>query len=122
MPACGSGLLAVAGLVWLAARTRRRRATAPIAFGVGWFLIALLPTALTPLAEVANDHRMFFPFVGLALAVVWGAWLLLTHAAGRRSWRRAALPLLVAVLVGGERGRTRPATGSGTATNRCGAT
>jgi tetratricopeptide (TPR) repeat protein len=32
-----------------------------------------------PLAEVANDHRMFFPFAGLALAVVWTLWLPLRH-------------------------------------------
>ena len=93
------GLLAVAGLVWLATQMGRRPLTAPVAFGVGWFLIALLPTAVTPLAEVANDHRMYFPFVGLALAVVWGAWLLVQHGSVPSNWRRTALPLLVAVLV-----------------------
>jgi tetratricopeptide (TPR) repeat protein len=36
-----------------------------------WFLIALVPTAIFPLAEIENDHRMFFPFIGLALAVCW---------------------------------------------------
>ena len=28
---------------------------------------------MMPLAEVMNDHRMYLPFVGLALAVVWAA-------------------------------------------------
>ena len=98
MPACGWGCVAVAGLVGLGVRAHRCRGTAPISFGVGWFLVALLPTALTPLAEVANDHRMFFPFVGLTLAMVWGAWLLLTHAEAP-VLRRWAVPLIVAVLV-----------------------
>ena len=45
--------------------------TKPISFGLIWFLVALLPTSLMPLAEVTNDHRMYFPFVGLTLAVFW---------------------------------------------------
>ncbi len=44
----------------------------PIAFGILWFVLAALPTCLQPLAELDNDHRMFFPYVGLSLAVVWG--------------------------------------------------
>jgi len=56
-------------LAWVASRTR---VTRPIAFGILWFFVALLPTSsLVPLAEPMNDHRMFFPFVGLILAVVW---------------------------------------------------
>ncbi|HYZ82761.1 MAG TPA: tetratricopeptide repeat protein [Bryobacteraceae bacterium] len=51
--------------------TARRAAWRPVSFGLAWFLIALFPTCFMPLAEVANDHRMFFPFVGLTLAVVW---------------------------------------------------
>jgi tetratricopeptide (TPR) repeat protein len=43
----------------------------PIAFGLSWFVLALLPTSLIPLAEVSNDHRMFFPFLGLTIAIVW---------------------------------------------------
>ena len=43
----------------------------PVAFGLWWFLVALLPTSIIPLAEVENDHRMFFPFIGLAAAVAW---------------------------------------------------
>lgn len=51
----------------------KRREWKPVSFGLCWFLIALAPTSLFPLAEVENDHRMFFPFVGLALSVVWTA-------------------------------------------------
>jgi tetratricopeptide (TPR) repeat protein len=65
------GFLFVASLCIVAWLTTRRRELRPIAFGIGWFLLALLPVAWVPLSEVENDHRMFFPFVGLTLAVVW---------------------------------------------------
>ena len=64
-----------------------------MAFGIVWFAVALLPTSAMPLAEVANDHRMFFPFVGLALAVFQAARILLAPR-----WRRAAAYATVAVL------------------------
>jgi protein O-mannosyl-transferase len=50
---------------------RRRRETRPISFGFFWFLVACAPTSWIPLAEVENDHRLFFPFVGLAMGVCW---------------------------------------------------
>ena len=65
-----AGYLFVAGLGALIWFTSKRSAWRPVAFGLAWFLLALIPTSLTPLAEVTNDHRMYFPFVGLALAVV----------------------------------------------------
>jgi tetratricopeptide (TPR) repeat protein len=44
----------------------------PISFGILWFFLALLPTSsIIPLAEVLNDHRMFFPFVGLLISLSW---------------------------------------------------
>jgi len=90
----------LAAAAWRASRTAEGR---PVAFGIVWFLLALLPTSLMPLAEVANDHRMFFPFVGLALAVFQTGRLLLTGAA-----RRVAAVALIGVLVafgGGTRER-----------------
>ncbi|MEP7015354.1 MAG: tetratricopeptide repeat protein [Verrucomicrobiota bacterium] len=44
-----------------------------IGFGLLWFLIALLPTSLLPLAEVMNDHRTFLPYVGLVIAMAGAA-------------------------------------------------
>ncbi len=70
---------AIAGLAFLIAsgfaiwQTARRPSWKPVAFGLVWFFAALFPTSWMPLAEVVNDHRMFFPFVGLTLAVVWTA-------------------------------------------------
>lgn len=64
--------LAMLALAWVASK---RLATRPIAFGLVWFAIALAPSStFFPLAEVANDHRVYFPFMGLALAIA--AWLM----------------------------------------------
>ncbi|HEX7845497.1 MAG TPA: hypothetical protein VF476_06800, partial [Chitinophagaceae bacterium] len=38
-------------------------------FGIIWFLLTLLPTSVIPLAELTNDHRTFFPYIGLFIAV-----------------------------------------------------
>jgi protein O-mannosyl-transferase len=70
----------IAAAVW----ATRRRETRPIAFGLFWFLLAVLPTSVFPLAEVENDHRMFFPFVGLTLSVSWAAALWLYSRPARR--------------------------------------
>ena len=50
-----------------------------IGFGILWFLVALLPTSLFPLAEVMNDHRTFFPYIGLVIAIAGLASLLLNR-------------------------------------------
>lgn len=64
------GAAFLVALLWLAARASRTDRFRPAAFGLLWFLLVLLPTSsVIPLAEVTNDHRMYFPFVGLALAV-----------------------------------------------------
>jgi len=58
--------------------TSRSALLRPISFGILWFFIALVPTSsIIPLAEVLNDHRMFFPFVGLTLSVSWSIGLIL---------------------------------------------
>jgi tetratricopeptide (TPR) repeat protein len=73
--AAALGMLFVAGLAAAIWWTGRRRRLYPIAFGLIWFVVTELPTSLYPLSEVENDHRMFFAFPGLMLAVVWAAWL-----------------------------------------------
>jgi tetratricopeptide (TPR) repeat protein len=85
---------AVAAIVW----TARRPATRTIGYGLAWFLITLLPTALAPLAEAANDHRMYFAFVGLVPAVLQAAKLLVERldAPVRRAAIAAACLALVA--------------------------
>ena len=82
------GMLFLAALIGAILWTSRRRDTRPVAFGLAWFLVALFPTSIMALAEVENDHRMFFPFVGLAIAAPWTLALVL---------RRRPLPRTVVV-------------------------
>ena len=64
-----TGDLFIALLVIVFARTWRRRETAPVAFGIAWFALALVPTSsVFPFSELVNEHRVFFPYVGLTLA------------------------------------------------------
>lgn len=72
-PQAVTGLVFVVMLAWAIWFTSRRRVLRPISFGLAWFVLSLLPTALFPLAEVENDHRMFMPIAGLVLAIVWAA-------------------------------------------------
>ncbi len=62
-----------------------------VAFGLTWFILALLPTSVMPLAEVTNDHRMFLAYIGLVLAFVRG----LQRVA---PWALSPLPVLVSLL------------------------
>jgi tetratricopeptide (TPR) repeat protein len=95
------GFLFVAALLAAVVYSWRRREARPIAFGLLWFVLALLPTSLMPLAEVTNDHRMFFPFVGLALAVFWSLRLVLFRQTERLatnpSWVRGTVACLAVV-------------------------
>jgi Tfp pilus assembly protein PilF len=93
-----AGYLFLAALLVAAFRTSTRRETRPIAFGILWFILALLPTSLMALSDVTNDHRMFFPFVGLALAVFWSLRLVAPEVFSRFTNRRSAGGLAAGVL------------------------
>ena len=95
----GAFVIAALALAWT---TSRRRETRPIAFGILWFFIALLPTSsLVPLAEPMNDHRMFFPFVGLILAVVWSAWLTIERTPRLKTIAAAGAVAVIAAMAYG---------------------
>ena len=81
-----AGSLFVAALLLIAVMAARKDRIRPISFGILWFLITLLPTSLIPLAEVTNDHRVFFPYVGLVMAVSWTIALVLAR------WKESAPP------------------------------
>ena len=76
-PRVWSGFAFVTLFLALAVATSWFKKTRVIGFGLLWFLLALLPTSLFPLAEVMNDHRTFLPYVGLVIALAGGATLLL---------------------------------------------
>ncbi|MBZ5631285.1 MAG: tetratricopeptide repeat protein [Acidobacteriia bacterium] len=106
-PVAMAGVLSCVALAGVALWTTRKREYRPISFGIIWFFIALAPTSLVVLSEVENDHRMFFPFVGLILSVTWTAYLALARLLEdnrKRSLRlalcAAAVSLLFAYAVG----------------------
>ena len=66
-------LLTLGLAVWASFEKKSR----PIAFGILWFYLALVPTSsVVPFSEVLNDHRVFFPYIGLTMAFVWALFLL----------------------------------------------
>lgn len=93
------GLLFVAFLIYITFRTSRNTRTRPIAFGLLWFMFSLLPTSLAPLAEVTNDHRMFLPFIGLCLSVVYSIGLLIANYAGSKMRSPVMKPAFFTVVV-----------------------
>jgi tetratricopeptide (TPR) repeat protein len=98
-----AGVSFVVFLVIAIFKTSRRKETKPVAFGLIWFAAALLPTSVAPFAEVTNDHRMFFPFIGLALSVVtfFGLKLIKVEQkiVGNQNWRISILSLMLLILV-----------------------
>jgi tetratricopeptide (TPR) repeat protein len=87
-PPALAGVAFCLALLALALWTAKRRTTRPISFGIVWFFGALAPTSVFVLSEVENDHRMFFPFVGLMLSVVWAAALGVSRLVARDASRR----------------------------------
>jgi tetratricopeptide (TPR) repeat protein len=73
--------------------------TRVIGFGLLWFLIALLPTSLFPLAEVMNDHRTFLPYIGLVIAIAGAAALLVARLDRQRRWAKIAATCAVALFL-----------------------
>jgi tetratricopeptide (TPR) repeat protein len=90
-----AGCVFTLALALTAGIAARRPGWRPVSFGLLWFLIGLAPTALVPLAEVENDHRMFLPFVGLTLSVAWTGWRMWLS----RPMPSAALLVPAAVLI-----------------------
>jgi len=75
-----AGLVFIITMLAIAFRCSKKKEQRPVSFGILWFFIALLPTSsIIPLSEVMNDHRMFFPFIGLAISICWAAGLLILH-------------------------------------------
>jgi len=82
-----AGVAAIALAAWWA-----RRAPKPVAFGLIWFAVALIPTSIFPLAEVANEHRVFFAYIGLVIA--------LAALIPQRALPAVAIVLLIAHTIG----------------------
>lgn len=71
-------LAVILSLVTIAFISSEKKETRPIAFGIMWFFIALAPTSsFFPFGQISNDHRTFFPYIGLIISLGW--WLRLLY-------------------------------------------
>jgi tetratricopeptide (TPR) repeat protein len=93
------GLLFMVLFMALAVVTAVFKKTRLIGFGLLWFLIALLPTSLFPLAEVMNDHRTFLPYIGLAIAIAGAAAWPVARLDRQRIWTKIAAAGAVALFL-----------------------
>ena len=95
------GYAFLVALIVTAALAARNVLWRPAAFGLFWFVIGDIPTAVFPLSELENDHRMFFPFVGLTLAVTWTIAIGISafFASGARAGLRRFVPIASVVVL-----------------------
>jgi tetratricopeptide (TPR) repeat protein len=87
------GLAAAA--LWLMLRTRWGAA----GFGLGWFLLTLLPASqIIPHHEIVADHYLYLPVLGLGISVACAV-TALAGAGSPRPWRQWALAASAVVIV-----------------------
>jgi tetratricopeptide (TPR) repeat protein len=86
-------LAAITAGVGLALRARRR---APlVTFGTGWFLVTLLPVLhIRPFHEIAAEHYLYLPSVGVCLLAGLGFERLRARAGRRVAWAALGLVLV----------------------------
>src|SRR5882724_3316195 len=98
-PRALAGFAFVVLLLFLIRYLSRREGMRPAAFGLSWYAVALLPTSsIYPLAEVVNEHRVFLPYMGLALAAVF--WLDAILALHRRVFVVIVMTAIIALGAG----------------------
>ncbi len=94
-----AGFAFVAVLLLVIRYMSRRSELQPVVFGLSWFAVALVPTSsIYPLAEVVNEHRVFLPYIGLALAAVF--WLDTALEHHRRVFAAIVLATIIALGAG----------------------
>ena len=99
-PQFWAGLAFSVSFIVIAAAASVFRKTRVIGFGFFWFLIALMPTSLLPLAEVMNDHRTFLPYIGLVIAMAGAASLLIERAVRISKAAKIAVTCATVLLLG----------------------
>jgi Tfp pilus assembly protein PilF len=74
----------------------RKQESRPISFGIIWFFFALAPTSsFIPFGQIANDHRTFFPYIGLVMALVWFVAMKIISIRDSSSANRMTVPAVV---------------------------
>lgn len=92
------GFLVIAILHAIGIFSLTKKLLVPIGLGIAWFFVCLVPTStINPLYQVANEHRVFLPYIGLCLSVGWAAYLLYIRSA---AMKKAVLVLTFLVLAG----------------------
>lgn len=83
-------------MVSAAFHASKKQETRPIAFGIIWFFFALAPTSsFIPFGQIANDHRTFFPYIGLVMATGWCISLKIIQIRdSASSTRRVTIPVI----------------------------
>lgn len=94
------GCIFIVIMLTVMVRTSRMPTQRPVSYGLLWFFIASIPTScgLVPLSESMNDHRMFFPFIGLMVSASWTV-RLCWHTAAQRVGREKILKGAVALFL-----------------------
>jgi tetratricopeptide (TPR) repeat protein len=98
-----AGALFIGTAIYLAIRWSQKDETKLASFGIFWFFIALAPTSsVFPFAEVMNDHRIFFPFIGLTMVTLNFAILLFkrVEATQNQLIKIASIVVVAGVLIG----------------------
>ena len=98
-PRFWAGFAFVVVLATMSIFAARVNKTRVIGFGLLWFLIALLPTSLFPLAEVMNDHRSFLPYIGLAISLAGFISLMFQARIARSAMTRVALSVAILLIL-----------------------
>lgn len=92
-----AGLLFIFLLLRCIWKASQKPSLKPVVFGLVWFVLALLPSSsIFPLEEVYNEHRIFFPYIGLTLAVVY--WIIFIT----KDWRLPLIFLMALLLLTAE--------------------
>jgi Flp pilus assembly protein TadD len=98
-PRFWAGVAFVALVTTCAIAASRSKKTRVIGFGLLWYLIALLPTSLYPLAEVMNDRRTFLPYIGLAIALAGAVSLLFQSGIAQHAIVKVALSVAILLVL-----------------------
>ncbi|WP_298320177.1 tetratricopeptide repeat protein [uncultured Aquimarina sp.] len=93
------GLLIIISMFTLMIKTSLKKNLRPISFGIAWFFIALLPTAINPLFQIANDHRTFFPYIGLFVAIPYGIFYLLKKYELLKKYKNVVISASVLIFI-----------------------
>lgn len=96
------GLFFLAGLIIIIFKASHHQRWRPVAFGLVWFLLMLLPTSsFIPLAEVTNDHRVFLPYIGFVIAIVCLVANLFYYTFAKVEFMKTAIVILLVFGFGG---------------------